>query len=545
MDPLRPALGRLRRRLGVQQWLELCVLALCAGLALCCLSLLTARAIGLPVVEWWGLRIMPGAAVLVSLGLAWRRWPSLLSAALEADARLGTKERLTSSLQLEHVDGPMVAALHADARAHLAGLHLPEAFPYTAPRTLRYLAAPLVLLGVGYLFLPELDLLGLHAQQQEAKVRAETRRMQAERIKAAAIPLREPAVTPDAVAGETAAEIERIAAQVGGGELSGKQAAAKLSNLAEQLEKQREALQPAAAMPRLAQNLAKLDAAREMAANLMNGKFGEAAAAARQLQEKLKKGELGAEERKKLAAELKATSEMLMGQEATNSPELSEALADAAAQMMEAAEMDAPADAADAPLALEDIASIMEQLDKLNAAMAQLTECQSAMLGESEFCRICGEKLKKCPNGNCGKCGPGHSCHGVCGSCSGSGWCACTGKGSWRAGESNKFSNSMGGPGKGRGQSTGPLPDVEDSFSPTILPGKITKGQFLADIVQRAKPEGTEQPTAQFVTEVVAEAKQEAEEALSKEEIPPGSRELVRQYFSTLDSQGQSGAATE
>jgi len=544
MDPLRPALERLRRRLGLQQWLEMCTVALCTGLALCCICLAAARIVGLPAIEWWGLRILPATAVIISVMLAWRRWPSLLSAALHADARLGGKERLTSSLQLEDVDGPMVAALHADARAHLAKLNLPQAFPYTLPHTLRYLAAPLALLGAGYLFLPELDLLGLHARQRDAEIQAEARKMQAERIKAAAVPLREPELAPQAVASDAASEIERIAAQVGADQLSGKQAAGKLSNLAEQIEKQREALQPAAAMPRLSQNLAKLSMAREMAANLMNGKFGEAAAAARKLQEKLNKGELGSEERKTLSSELKAMSEMLNGQTEAGNSELGEALADVSAQLQNL-EMDAAPDAAGAPLDLEDIASVMEQLEKLNMAMGELMKCENAMLGESDFCRICGEPLKKCPNGNCGKCGPGHSCSGVCGNCAGSGWCRCNGRGPWRAGESLKFSNSMGGPGKGRGQSTGELPDVEDSFSPTILPGKISKGQYLADIVQRAKPEGDEQATAQFVTEVVAEAKQEAEEALSKEEIPPGSRELVRQYFSTLDSQGQPGAPTE
>ena len=33
----------------------------------------------------------------------------------------------------------------------------------------------------------------------------------------------------------------------------------------------------------------------------------------------------------------------------------------------------------------------------------------------------------------------------------------------------------------------------------------------------------------------VPEAKQEAEQALTKEEIPPASREFVRQYFSTVE----------
>lgn len=224
----------------------------------------------------------------------------------------------------------------------------------------------------------------------------------------------------------------------------------------------------------------------------------------------------------------------MKGPDGAQSTVLSEALANAAAGLAQGGDLKS---LEDAELALSDVASVLDQLDKLNEAMFELGEWQNSMLGPSKKCRMCEAELMPCKNpGKCKGCGPGHSCYGVCSKCaSGKGWCSCDGRGPWRPGSSQKFSNGMGGPGHGRGQSTGPLPDVEDAFSPTMLPGEMTRGRFLAGIVQRASPEGTAEPTAEFVSGVLMEAQQEAEKALTKEEIPSGAREFVRQYFNTFE----------
>jgi len=539
MDPFTKTLRLVRGRLAVQQAIQFVVVGAVASCSGCCMWLVFTRFF--PVLPLNGLVCLGvvGAGTLVSVAWAVYRRPTILDAALEADRRLGLQERVTSSLQLADAVGPMVEALHADARNRLARVEVRAAFPFLAPRSIRWLAVPVLLFGIGYLFLPEFDLFGFRARQAQAQMRDEARRIQAERLKAVARPLAEPAAvaTPEGIA-EAGAALERLAEQLAVGELTEKQALAKLSNVGEELEKRREALQQAAALPKLASALGQLSSAQDMAKNMLNGDFGSAAQKARELQQQLRDGKLSPDERKRLVNDFQKLSDALKsgGENST----LSEALAKAAASLNlsnlspEALQQAAQGLSAGA-LSLEDVASILEQLDKLNIAVKDILKCQQKMLGPSPFCRICGVRLKPCTGS--GNCGFGCSCCGICSNCGQR--AGCFGRGPWRMGFSNKFGNGMGGPGHGRGSSVGPLPDVQEAFEPSMLPGQITKGKFLADIVQRTTPDQTAESTTAFVSGLVAEAQQEAEQALTKEEIPPAAREFVREYFSTFESNEQ------
>jgi len=554
MDPLLTTLRKVRWLLGFQQWIRFVVVGLIGGLTGCCAWLVVTRLFPLLAIDRTPYAGVLAIGVLVSVLWGIRRRPDLLQAALETDRRLALNERFTSSLQLARAEGPMVDALHEDARRHLAHLELRKAFPFFVPRSTRWLALPLLAFGVGYVFLPEFDLFGFSERQVQAKAKEEARRVKAERIEAAARPLKESGAIPNEALADAARAIERLAEELAAGKLTEKQALAKLTDLGEQLQQRREALQPEAARPNLKSELGQLGATRELAQNILNGRFGAAARQARELQKKLEEGGLSDEEKKKAAEDLKKLSDLLKGQQAGESPALSEALAQTAAGLKlgdlgaGGLQLD-PGQAPDGELSLEDVASILEQLDKLNMSMCQLGDCQLKMLGPSEFCRFCGVKLKACQGGDgeCPGCGPGHACYGMCGSCSGSGWgqCGGFGVGPWRPGYSARFGRGMGGPGRGRGASTGPLPDVADSFVPTMLPGEMTKGKFLASIVQRAAPNQDAEPTQDFIAEVLVEATQEAEKALTKEEIPPGAREFVRQYFGSLESEKKPEVADE
>ena len=68
-----------------------------------------------------------------------------------------------------------------------------------------------------------------------------------------------------------------------------------------------------------------------------------------------------------------------------------------------------------------------------------------------------------------------------------------------------------------------------------MLPGDMTKGKILAGIMQKAVPEEGAEPTQEFVVKTFESVQQEAEQALTKEEIPPAAKEYVRQYFGTLE----------
>ena len=507
MDPLIVALRGPRWRMTIQQGLGFATVALIASISACCVWLLATRLF--PLLPWSNTFALTFVGLEVAAALAWSvyRRPALITAALETDRRLGLRERLTSSLQLADAEGPMVQALHADARAQLASVDAKDAFPFHMPRSARWISVPLVAFGMAYVFLPEFDLFGFRERRVEAKVQEKARRVRAEQLAAVARPLRErlPGAAPDGLA-EAALAIERVAEELSSGGLNEKQAVAKLGDLGEELFKRREALQPELPMRDLAAKLGQLAPARDLAKDMANGDFGEAAKKARELQQKLKEGELGEEEKRKLAEDMKVLSKMLGENEGAQSTALSEALAKAAAQSMEGMPegLDAMA------MSLEDMASALEQLEKIDAAMLKLAKCPEAMFGKKYKC------LSELSCNGCGYFGRGG--------------------GRWRPGTSNRFGPGMGGPGHGRGGSTGLLPDLDEEFEPAMLPGEVSKGKFLANIVQRTAPdqEGA-QPTAEFVTGVFAEAKQEAEQALTKEEIPPASREFVRQYFGSLE----------
>ena len=520
MDPLATSLRRVRRRLAVQQWVRFSVKVLIVASTASCIWLLITKffpALGDPVPVCLGLL---GAGIVVASFFALFRRPSLLKAALEADKRLRLHERLTSSFQLAEVEGPMIEAVHLDARRHLARLDLRRNFPYRPPRSVRWLAIPLIVFGLAYLLLPEFDLTRYRERKAEAKVREEAMRVKVEKLKSAVRPLTKPVDEQVGDLADVATAVERVAENLESQEITEKQALARLANLTDEILKHREKLQTDSPMPKLAGDTNKLGLSREIANDIQSGRFGDAAQKTRELQEKLKKGDLNEKEMEKLADDLKKLADMLGGE----SSELGKALAEALGKTGKSLKMGDVKGALEAmedmELSLEDIASILEQLGELDQMLVNLTEWQQDLLGPSDFCRNCGVGLKPCTGegGQCKGCGPGHCCYGLCGTCGG-----------WGIGP------GMRGPGMGRGGQVGELPVLNETFKPALLPGDLTKGKVLATILQKGAPQEDAESTLEYVAEAFVEVRQEAEQALTKEEIPPGAKEFVRQYFGSLE----------
>jgi len=498
MDPLENALHTLRRRLLVTRWTRVTVHALIATSVIALVWLVLTRLFpALGGVERVA-AVLTGVAVAGATGWAFWKRPSLVQTALEADQRLGLNERLTSSLELADSDAPMVRELHADARAQLARLDVRREFPFATPRAIRWLAIPLVLFCLGYVLLPEFDLFNFRERQAEAKAREDAVRVEAERLLAAVQPLRE---LPEAVDGEfegIAENVERIAEGLEAGEISEKQAVARLSNLAKLLEEQREKLAAESPTPRLNGDTSKLTMAKEVANNIEKGDFGKAGEKLQDLMQKLEAGELSEQAQDQLESDLDELAKMLGGQDSA----LGEALADIAAglKLQDKAALQAALEKLD--LTLEDLKSLMEQMEKLQQCQMKFAECENTL--------YCSE------------------CQGICkgGTCPG-----------------NKFAAGpygLRGPGRGRGNQIGELPDVEASFDPKMLPGDMTKGKILASIMQRAAPTDDADSTIEYSEQAFVQVKQQAEEALTREEIPPGSREFVRQYFGSLEPESTS-----
>lgn len=519
MDALHTALNRLRRRLALFQWVHFCLAGLLYSTVASVVWLVLTRLfplLGQPE---------PVCGAIFALGLlaatywAWRQRPTLLDAAMAADRRLGLKERLTSSLALHQADGPMIAALHADARAHLERLHIRRDFPLLIPARLRWAAAAAVVYGVAYLLFPEFDLFGYQQRAVEARQEREVRQVHAERIEDAVRVLKESELEGLAVGSEMAEAIQRVAEELRMAEVTDKQALAKLSNLADELEKQREALAGTEGlpMPELAEMAPQSDLGKALAEALESGDLDKAMEKLDALAEQLGQGgeELSDEAKSDMAEDLQALADALGGAGADSA--LAEALSQAAAGMQQG-DMDAVKDALNqTQMSIADVKSALEQMKQMDEAAKKLAQAAGAM---KQPCGTCQGKGCAACNGT--GMGPGGDKAGT--------------QGNWQAGTGPMGGGGMGQRGRGRGGSVGDLPEGEVAFDPSFLPGEVSSGDVIAQILQRTRPdEADAQSSLEYTPPTLAEVTAEAEQALTKEEIPPGSKAFVRNYFQRLD----------
>lgn len=505
-DSLIRLLRTVQRRMFIQRWVRGVAVGVALAACAACLWVVAARLfpqLGEPFFVAVGLLAF---GYLAGSIYAWRNRPSLLDAAIQADRHSGLRERITSSLELAEEHGPMVDAVHADARRRIEGLNLSQQFPLMTSSRLRWVYAPLLILGVAYMALPEFDLFNYEDRQAEAKMQKEAVAVKVEHIREELKPLKELAASDqEGILGEMTADIEAMTADLEQGTLTERQALAKLSNLADDLAERREAFAKQGAMPELGPMQNELGITRELAKALQEGRLGDAQKKVAELSEKLRNGELSEQERESLKKELKSISESMK----TNGSELSQSLAEAlagAAQSMDSQDIQGAMEAMKAAeLSLEDIESMLEELKKMDGMMARLKEWEGEFLGEGAYCPFCGKKI---------------------GDCDGEGQCAGQGLG-------------LRGAGRGQGNRLGEVPEAEGQFQPTMASGPLTKGKMLADILQRTAPEAGEEAHVDYVSGAFVELQQEAEQALTQEEIPPGSREYVRQYFGSLEPENR------
>ncbi len=545
MPTLVQKLRRLRRRLALLQWMECTARALLVAAVAACTWLTVTRFLPqlgdpLPVALGLGLGAVLGAALWT-----WLRRPALLHAALAADEKLGLKERLTSALVLQAHAGSflggneaMAEAVHRDAARHLGTLH-PRMFRLAPSRSMHWLAVPLVLFGLGYVFLPEVDLFGYRARQAEARTQAADREEQARMLEAAARLLPSQSLPAAEASARDVQELDRTATGLRTGEITKKQALARVQQLRERLREKRGALANKT-HTRPADSRSRLNQARSVADAIQRGRPQDAKKKLEALRQKLKQDHLSAEQKKQLAEELKSLREILGRQ--PGAQELAGALDQLASGGATGGALDDAMEQME--LALEDMASAMEQLAKLDAAMQKLAQCEMKALGPSSHCRSCGKKLGKAQQalGLCKNCR-----EGACKACG-----TCAGKGTLKHGKCGKCAGGGQGPGIGDGQEpgigqgpgnrVGDIPEGDAEFEPAMLRGTLQQGKLRGSVLQRAAPETPgEMGGAAVSGTAITTVGQQAETALTKEEIPAGSREYVRQYFGALENPPDAG----
>lgn len=535
MSPLHVQLNKVRKRLWAQMGIiHLSSALLWAGSA-ACVWLVACRLFPLLSLTLEVSGAMLVAAIAFALYQTFRQRPDIRTAALAADERLGLRERLTSSLELADVENPMVRAVHKDALKHLGLLDARRDFPLLPTRRTKWAILPILLFGLGYVLLPELDLFGYQERALEAKVQMAEREKKAERLERAAKALKAPEKVPSSRLDAKAAELETLSEALKAGAISEKQALAKVQSLKETLQQERAALESKSYLNKAGDKTQGSSPSEGLARDLQQGNLSAARQKMEELKKKLEEGKLSDKEKADTAAELKEIAKEL-GQ--NGKTQMDAALAAALSKAAAALSADSPEGMKEAMAALElsteELESVLEQLAKLDSAMASLKEYEKGMLGKSPFCRDCGAKLSACDKGDAceGTC-EGKDCSGTCGS--GNGQCSGSGYQKGLALGGGGKGAGMGGPGQGRGGQVGELPDVNVSMTPTMLPGELKEGKMLASILQKTAPDTDAESNVEVLSGVVVQAHQDAEEALTSEEIPRGSAEFVRQYFGTLD----------
>ena len=143
------------------------------ALVLVCLH----RFVALPGAEAERLAALAAGALLVIAGAVWWiRRPRPAQLALVVDERAGLKERISTSLALAGEDDGFAACVRRDAHEAVARVNPSEHFPLRAPRRSPWGVGGLALLVVAFFAIPEVDLTGALAKQEDANEKLAQRR---------------------------------------------------------------------------------------------------------------------------------------------------------------------------------------------------------------------------------------------------------------------------------------------------------------------------------------------------------------------------------
>jgi hypothetical protein len=98
----------------------------------------------------------------------------------------------------------------------------------------------------------------------------------------------------------------------------------------------------------------------------------------------------------------------------------------------------------------------------------------------------------------------------------------------------------MGGPGQGRGGIAPEDEGVRTQFTPDLARSALSAGKNLLEWKERAVNAPGDAP--ENYEEAVKAVKEGVDEAILHEEVPPGYHDVIKQYFDTLEGEGNVGS---
>jgi len=553
---LQRGLRRLRRRVRALLVFRLSSLGLALAGGAGAFAVLWLRLLG----RWYPLWLPPAAlgAVLLVAVLAAALWalPDRTVAA-SADRRLGLRNRLGTAVHLARRGRPagMEQAMLHDALRHLSRVRASTAYPlraYSSTRAAALCLAALILIQV-------LPIPPLFLSPQEREERAALR-LEAAKIVPVAKKLEQQAKKERNAEGQRLARrLERLALQLQRGQTDRKKALLGLKALEKDLAALEKNLAPPpmktaaqaaeelrrAASKDLSSKARQLaDQAEKRGQQALQRRLGELAKKAEEAQSATQLNTLEsqlAQMAKELGISVQLPPGMLAGMSEAVAAEDWEKALEALAQQQEALSKLA------GQLSEEQLQRLAEELKQLAEALketdiSELSErlgeaCQALKQGDAEKAAECLAGALKEGNLKAARLALGR-CAGAAGACCTAASRSLTGCQSASAGVGS------GAGGTGRQESIPPNAEATRLYAPRTtetegtlerVPGAVRPQGPMPAITERGAPTPGDRSRVPYY-EVLPGYSRAAEEALSREEVPPAYRSTVRDYFNALQS---------
>lgn len=330
--PFEQRLRRVQRRCQVNLLLEELAWCLAAAGAAAAVGVTAERILSPGAFRPWALGAAAGLGALLAAGLWYRNRPGRLAAAVLIDRRLGLKERMSTTLALASSQDPFAIAARAESGAVIEHIDVKGKFPVRLTRRWLWTLAAWAAAAAVILFLPPLDLLGRHKENQARQEQARQLQQARDEVKQAAEKIDMAVRTlPDPSLSAELAKLAQAKDSLKAEDVK-RQAIRKLTELSEQIKK----MGTSPAMESIKDLRDMLKAVRsppqpllpELARDLSKGDFQRAADALRDAQRKLQDGNLSPEQQDALGKQLRDLGKQLEDLAARNN-ELKDRLQDA------------------------------------------------------------------------------------------------------------------------------------------------------------------------------------------------------------------------
>jgi chromosome segregation ATPase len=521
-DPLQTRIKQVRLRLNVSHFLALSTWTVTSALVVACIALFVEKLI--PVGLSLGVAVFAGVSAGIVLGgiLALFTRRNVLDAALELDKAFALKERASTLVGIDDKSrgSPAGQALARDVAARVKDLVVAERVPIRWPRFGWMPLVPLAaLIALGTLVGP-LDWLNradarAATPEERARIVEETKALE-KKLQEHKQRLEE---AGDESLKDLTAKVEAVARDITENkQLTAREAALELGDLAKAIEQRRRELDSVQQMRRSLSRMPSLrdGPAQQLSKALKQGDFTEATKKLQELQKQLQRNKLNAEEKAKLAKQLADLEKQL--KDLANLQQRIEQLKKSLPPEQLQKELAKLAQDAERLKQLRDLAEKLGQcakclsenssdansLKNLDQAMTEAQTILEELMRQDQAAEMVNKLLDDLAQCQAGMC----------------------------QGDGQQQGRAM-----GRGRGVGERPEAEDKTGERAVKAKteLSKGPvFLAGQTEGRSFRGE---SLVEIRQAAAAATRTADEALTRQKVPKQYQKHAREYFDKLNGE--------